>query len=101
MREILKIIPVGLALVFGTALLCNAAHSKQMPCSVESTGLKYTEIEGSGFASAIFIVPLLALAPLAGATDTTGQYRCHVSVIGRDAIGAKIKKKYRPVVEPQ
>lgn len=69
-------------------------------CSPETTGLKYTTIEGSGLASVFFIIPLLALAPVAGATDTTGQYRCHVSVIGRDAVGAIRKVKNRPTVEP-
>jgi hypothetical protein len=102
MRKILEIIPIGLALVFGMALLCNAAHAAQVmeECTSESTGLKYVEIEGSGLASIFFFIPLVALAPLAGATDTTGQYRCHVAVIGSDAVGAVNKVKNRHKVTP-
>jgi len=88
------------------ALLCGPLNAAQVmeKCNPETTGLKYTTIEGSGFASMFFLVPLLALAPLAGATDTTGQYRCHVAVVGTDAVSAKWKRdkwRNRPQVEPQ
>ena len=105
MNKILEIIPIGLALIIGTAMLCNAAHSAQISqlpaCTPESTGLKYVEIEGSGIASIFFFIPLVALAPLAGATDDTGQYRCHVAVIGSDAVGAIKKVRNRPKLNPQ
>ena len=97
---------VGIVVVIIAALIWwvnrpASAATIMEKCNSETTGLKYTNVEGSGFASIFFIIPLLALAPVAGATDTTGQYRCHIAVIGRDAAGAKIKKNYRPVVEPQ
>jgi hypothetical protein len=92
----MKALLLALGLLFVGSATANAEN-----CSVESTGLKYTEVEGSGFASMFFVIPLLALAPLAGATDSTGQYRCHVAVIGADALGAKKKLKNRPQVEPQ
>jgi len=98
-----RLILFGLILIFGVGMLHSASHSKQMPCNPESTGLKYVTVPGSGFASAFFFLPLVALAPLAGATDTTGQYRCHVSVIGRDALTAKWKRdkwRTRPKVDP-
>lgn len=84
--------------VAGAALLFLCGPSPAMECNPETTGLKYVTVEGSGFASAIFFIPLIALAPLAGPTDVTGQYRCHVAVIGRDAVSAKWKN--RPQVEP-
>jgi len=93
-----------IAAVLALALLCVPAMAKRFPCNPETTGLKYTTVEGSGFASMFFLIPLLALAPLAGATDTTGQYRCHVAVIGADAASAKWKRdkwRNRPQVEPQ
>jgi len=99
----MKALFVATALLLLGSIPTNAAQVMER-CNSETTGLKYTNIEGSGFASMFFFIPLLALAPVAGATDDTGMYRCHVAVIGADAAGArrKIKNfKNRPQVEPQ
>jgi len=92
------IVVFGVFVIFPTKP-ADAAQIQEK-CTPESTGLKYVTIEGSGIASIFFVIPLLALAPLASATDVNGQYRCHVQVIGRDALGAKAKRNYRPTAEP-
>lgn len=95
---------IGLAiLILGWWMWPASAQTpSQLPtCTPETTGLKYTQVEGSGLASMFFVIPLLAMAPLAGATDDTGQYRCHVAVVGADAAGAVKKIRNRPKVEPQ
>lgn len=98
----MKSILFALAFVLGMSDIGHAQYVSQQPaCTVESTGLKYVEVEGSGFASMFFVVPLLALAPLAGTLDSTGQYGCHVAIIGGDAVGARAKIKNRPQVNPQ
>lgn len=66
-------------------------------CTSETTGLKYTELEGSGIASLFFFPFLAAMAPVAMATDDTGQYKCHIAVIGRDSLTVHkpLKKKIK------
>lgn len=95
---------VGLAAIVGTAWMCQASHAQhvsQLPaCTAESTGLKYVNVEGSGFASMFFVIPLLALAPVAGTLASNSQYGCHVAVIGSDAAGAYRKVHNRPKVAP-
>lgn len=76
---------VILALMVGFGIMWHAANAAE--CTPESTGLKYVKVGGSGLASAFFLLPLVALAPLAYPLATNDQYVCHVKVIGNSAAG--------------
>lgn len=79
---------VLLALVVGYVILSYAASAQTTKeCTAQSTGLKYVHVPGSGIASLFFVIPLVALAPLAYPLATNNQYRCHLVVIGSDAAG--------------
>lgn len=78
----MKVALVGLACIVGTAMLANAADADK--CSAESMGLKYTQIEGSFIASAMFLPFMLAMSPVVYPYDKTGKYECSVKVVAKD-----------------
>lgn len=80
----MKYIYVVSAIALGWFLMYESAQAKE--CTVENTGLKYTQIEGSFIASAMFLPFMVAMAPVVYPYDKTGQYECSVRVVAKDAV---------------
>lgn len=101
-KRILSIIPLGLALVLGTALLCNAAHSASTKDCYADEQMPYTQVQGSGLFSLFMLPGMLAIGGMGAAA--TPEWSCTTKIAVMDAAGATLKvRKFRDrgQVEPQ